>query len=104
MTDLKCSAENCLHNADRYCCKGTILVEGSSAKCSSETCCASFDEREQCGCTNKYETPNRALNVECEAESCIFNEARKCTAEEISIAGHGAKIASHTECSSYKSR
>lgn len=104
MTDLTCSAETCVHNSDRYCCKGTILVDGAEAKCPSETCCASFDEKLQGGCKNKYESPSRALDIDCEAESCVYNNARKCTAKEISIAGHGAKDASHTECASYKSR
>ena len=104
MTDLTCSVETCVHNSDRYCCKGTILVDGADAKTPSETNCASFDERVQCGCKNMYETPSRALDVECEAVSCVFNEKKKCTAKEISIAGHNAKNASSTECASYRSR
>ncbi|QNM06123.1 DUF1540 domain-containing protein [Qiania dongpingensis] len=104
MTNLSCSAETCIHNSDKCCCKGEILVDGANAKCCSETCCASFDERVQGCCTNEYETPCHALSVECEAESCVFNESRKCTAKEISIAGHGAKNANHTECASYRSR
>ena len=104
MTDLTCSAEGCIHNSDRYCCKGDILVDGAQAKCCSDTCCASFDERTESSAVNKYETPSRALSVSCEAVSCVFNEGRKCTAEEISIAGHQAKNAEQTECASYQSR
>ena len=104
MTDLTCSAETCVHNSDRYCCKGTILVDGADAKTPGETSCASFDERVQGCCKNKYETPSRALDVDCEAVSCVFNKERKCTAEEISIAGHGAKNADGKECASYRSR
>ncbi len=104
MTDLTCSAECCIHNSDRCCCKGDILVEGARATCCSDTCCASFDERAEGCAVNKYETPSRALNVSCEAVSCVFNEGKKCTAEEISIAGHQAKNPEQTECASYQSR
>ena len=104
MSYLVCSAETCVHNNDRFCCKGTILVDGAQAKKPSETSCSSFDERVQCGCKNQYETPSRALNVECEAVSCVYNEGRKCTADEISIAGHNAKVADQTECATYQSR
>ncbi|HIZ43708.1 MAG TPA: DUF1540 domain-containing protein [Firmicutes bacterium] len=104
MTDLTCSVNNCIHNADKCCCKSSIMVDGAGATCCGDTCCASFDERTQGCATNKYETPNRALNVECEAESCVYNQSRKCTAQEISISGQGAKMASHTECASYRSR
>lgn len=104
MTDLVCSAETCVHNCDRFCCKGTILVEGATADCCSGTCCASFDEQTQNNCRNQYETPCRGLTVECEATSCVYNEGRQCTAEEISIAGHHAKSAGQTECATYQMR
>ena len=104
MTILKCSATTCMYNQKELCSKGEIKVNGADARYADETCCASFDERTQGCATNKYETPNRALNVECEAESCVYNQSRKCTAQEISISGQGAKMASHTECASYRSR
>ena len=104
MTDLVCSAETCVHNCDKFCCKGTILVEGASANCCGDTCCASFDEQTQNCCKNKYETPSLGIIVECESVSCIYNEGRMCTAEEISISGRNAKVASHTECATYQNR
>lgn len=104
MTDLVCSAEGCVHNCDRFCCKGTILVEGASANCCGDTCCASFDKQTQNFTKNHYETPSRGLSVECEAATCIYNENRMCTAEEISIAGHQAKAAAQTECATYQAR
>ena len=104
MTDLICNAESCVHNCDKFCCKGTILVEGSSAKCCGDTSCASFDEQTQSCCKNQYETPSRGLSVECEATTCIHNAGRVCTAEEIVISGSHAKNACQTECGTYQAR
>ena len=32
MTKLECSVENCVHNADQCCCRGSILVDGHGAR------------------------------------------------------------------------
>ena len=32
MTKLECSANNCVHNSEGYCCKSSINVEGADAK------------------------------------------------------------------------
>ena len=45
MTKLECSVKNCVYNEEPYCCKGDIMVEGRDAKNTSETACASFQER-----------------------------------------------------------
>ena len=104
MTDLTCSVNNCIHNADKCCCKSSIMVDGAGATCCGDTCCASFDRMNQGKAVNNFETPKRSLNVACEAVSCVYNDSRRCTAEEISIAGHGAEEAGHTQCASYRSR
>ena len=44
MTKLECSVENCVHNADQCCCRGSILVDGHGARDAEGTCCASFEE------------------------------------------------------------
>ena len=33
MTKLECSVTNCVHNADRCCCKSSILVDGQEVDC-----------------------------------------------------------------------
>ena len=43
---LSCTARTCIYNKDEYCSKGDILVDGSEAKVADETCCRSFEERE----------------------------------------------------------
>lgn len=104
MTRLDCSVKNCLHNAENRCCKQAIIVDGSDAKESHETCCGSFDENMEGSFKNLFKTPENKLEVDCEALKCVYNEDRHCVAEHIGIAGDGASEASQTECASFKAR
>ncbi len=104
MTQLKCSAQTCMYNEDRYCSKGDIMVEGRDAKDPSGTCCASFRERNENTARNSMEHPSRNIEVDCEAEHCVFNEECKCTAREIGIAGSHAAQSEDTECASFECR
>ena len=54
--------------------------------------------------TNLFKTPEKNLEVGCEAVNCVYNEQRHCQAEHIGIAGDGAVEASQTECSSFRAR
>lgn len=104
MTKLDCNVKNCLHNADNCCCKQAIVVDGSGAKESHETCCGSFDENRDGAFQNLFKTPESKLEVDCEAVKCVYNEDRHCIADHIGIAGDGASESSQTECASFKSR
>ena len=44
MTKLDCTVTTCVHNAEKCCCKNTILVEGAQARNCCDTCCGSFEE------------------------------------------------------------
>ena len=57
MTKLECSANNCVHNSEGYCCKSSINVEGADAKCADDTCCASFSENTGGVFKNLFKTP-----------------------------------------------
>lgn len=102
MTKLKCSAQTCMYNEDRYCCKGDIMVEGRDAREPSGTCCASFRERSEDRIMNAMEHPSKNIEVDCEAVKCTFNKECKCTAREIGIAGSHASHYQDTECSSFE--
>ena len=104
MTNLDCNVTSCLHNADNCCCKTAIMVDGGDAKKRQETCCGSFDEKKGEGFKNLFKTPEKKLQVDCEAVNCVYNESRRCVAEHIGIAGGEAKEASHTECATFQSR
>lgn len=47
MPELKCTVQTCTHNKNFYCDLERIIVGGSSAKRSEETCCDSFEERRE---------------------------------------------------------
>lgn len=103
MTKLSCSATTCLYNQDRYCCKGDIKVEGQSAKKMQDTCCGSFKERED-SMTNSMGHACREIDVACEACSCVHNDNRKCSADQIGITGPNACKCTDTECHTFECR
>lgn len=104
MTTLDCNVTSCLHNADNCCCKTAIIVDGSEAREKCDTCCGSFDENKDGAFQNLFKTPEKKLEVDCEAVNCVYNEGRHCVAEHIGIAGDGAREACHTECATFKSK
>ena len=102
MTELKCTARHCIHNADNYCCKGKIQVEGPDADVHDETCCGSFDERRNGAFCNVEEHPDRYLEVCCDAINCIYNQDRVCHADRIDIHGPSARTTERTECATFQ--
>lgn len=103
MPILRCDVVNCMHNAERCCCKGSILVEGDNADNSVDTFCASFYEKDEDSYRNVYETPDYSLQVDCEATNCIYNEDCECHAEQIGICGGGSCCCSEdTVCSTFR--
>ncbi len=104
MTKLECNVANCLHNADNCCCKQAIIVDGSDAKENYETCCGSFDEQKDGSFKNMFKTPEHRLEIDCEAVNCVYNENRRCSADQVGITGDGASEAAQTECATFKLR
>lgn len=104
MTKLDCNVTTCLHNSDNCCCKNAIVVEGASATRQCDTCCGSFDENKGGSFRNLFKTPEKKLNVECEATNCVYNSNRYCVAERIGITGTNVKTSSETECATFKER
>lgn len=102
MTNLECTVSTCLHYSDNYCCKQTIIVDGTSAVNAQDTCCGSFDENTDGSFKNIFKTPESRLEVDCEAVQCVYNEDRHCSADHIDISGDGAKQSTHTECATFK--
>lgn len=104
MTFLDCSVTGCVYNADKCCCKGEIKVAGEKATDNRETCCDSFRERTAENASNVIKRTSKIIEVSCEACKCIFNEAEKCSAEHIGIAGGDACRCEQTECASFCER
>lgn len=104
MTQLECSVTNCLHNADRRCCKQAIIVDGHEAMEKEETYCGSYDENKEGFFKNVFKTPENRLEIDCEAINCIYNEGHRCHAEKVGIRGERANSAEQTLCETFKVR
>ena len=107
MTYLDCSVTGCVYTENHCCCKREIVVEGKDAKENRGTFCGSFKERTESGsaksASGKAE-PEKETNVSCEAQHCRFNDACKCTAKHIGIAGGNVCSSVETECASFECR
>ena len=66
MTKLDCTVTTCVHNAEKCCCKNTILVEGAQARNCCDTCCGSFEENRGGLFKNLFKTPESKLQVDCD--------------------------------------
>ena len=104
MAELRCAAVNCSYNKDRYCSKGDIMVGGSQAEKSVETCCESFFQKRGEGLSNATSHPSTTISVDCEASKCVYNANYKCTAEHVEISGSGADTSRETCCSTFKEK
>ena len=82
MPELKCTVQTCTHNKNFYCDLERIIVGGSSAKRSEETCCDSFEERKgdsysdvngqasACCCMRMPVHLHRCGNLPCAPRNC----------------------------------
>lgn len=104
MTKLDCNVTSCVHNAESCCCKREIVVEGQAASKSCDTCCGSFSENGGSAFKNLFKSPESRLEIQCEAENCVYNSGSRCTASKVGITGLGASKAGDTECSTFKAR
>ncbi len=101
MAELKCAVENCLYNKSEYCCKGDIMVGGTRAKCSDDTCCDSFSQRKEDSYVSSLEHPCKTISIDCEAVKCIYNSNYKCVADHVDIKGCGACDCRETACATF---
>ena len=104
MTELKCMAESCVYNEEKYCCKGDILVEGQNATEKKQTCCGSFKPRGEGSARNSLEHPSHNIEIDCEAKNCCYNEDCKCSAPTVGIGGEKACTCGETECCTFTKR
>ena len=108
MNRLTCQVETCRHNARELCLLSHIQVDGPVADESRETCCSSYAERTEstqnsvdCGCTASEQT-----DIHCSAEHCVYNENKKCHAEQVQVGCCCAAptVMSETECCTFRAR
>ena len=104
MTYLQCSVQECTYNTQNCCCAKGIHVEGAAAHQSEETCCETFAEKN--GATNAADqrSANRCMTISCDADNCVYNRNRMCTAESVDIHGANCHSKDQTNCGTFKSR
>ena len=102
MTDLKCSVKNCTYNENHLCCKGSIMVDGKEAKEANATKCASFENCGSCCGKNSTQSPDKKINVSCQAVNCVYNDNKNCTAAHIDVAKSKDCRNGETECATFK--
>lgn len=102
MTDLGCCVDYCKHNERNMCCRGRIEVGGYNATESETTFCSSFEERTSDSVSNACCEPDKKIEIRCEAQNCMYNENRNCTAGHVDV-GHSI-AQGKTECSTFKMR
>lgn len=105
MADLKCKVENCCYNKSDCCCKGDIMVGGTNAGNSEETCCESFRDNKRDSFSNSLnDHPSKTISIDCEAAKCVYNSNYKCHADHVDIKGCGAGNCRETACATFKER
>lgn len=104
MSQLVCTADGCLYNKTKCCCKGDITVGGKHADSEEETCCESFCERRDDSYTSALEHPSKTVSIDCEARNCAYNQNYKCEADHVDISGKNANCSDDTVCATFKER
>ena len=80
MPELKCTVQTCTHNKNFYCDLDQIVVGGSGAKRSGETCCDSFEERTADSYSNVTGEASPKSEIDCKAVECMYNKDCNCHA------------------------
>ena len=101
MPELKCTVQTCTHNKNFYCDLDQIVVGGSSAKRSDETCCDSFKERTADSYSNVTGEASPKSELDCKAVECMYNKDCCCHAGKISVEGSSACKCEQTECATF---
>ncbi len=114
---LSCSAVNCVNNLNSLCTANSIHVTGSPAHTSTETECENFAEKGFVNAMSNFTNMNligefRQLfskdsiemspEIKCEAENCIYNITKLCSASNVQVYGPEAKTSEGTQCETFK--
>ncbi|HCH83674.1 MAG TPA: DUF1540 domain-containing protein [Eubacterium sp.] len=103
MTNLSCNATTCSHNSDKCCCLSGIDIKGEDACSCDETCCTSFEHKENTS-SNSCGSPKLNLSIKCAAHNCIYNEDNACHADHVDISGITAVNSDDTVCATFTTK
>lgn len=103
MTNLSCNATTCSHNSDKCCCLSGIDIKGEDACSCDETCCTSFEHKENTS-SNSCGSQKLNLSIKCAAHNCIYNEDNACHADHVDISGITAVNSDDTVCATFTTK
>lgn len=109
MPNLRCSAQNCMYNQQKYCARNRIHVQGCEALIEEETQCGTFklDQGEKKDYLTEFARFNEAnehLSINCDCEQCVYNEKELCRKEHVKISGMNAQNRQQTICESFEKK
>ncbi len=106
MPTISCEVKHCYYNKDGGCRLEGVKVEGENASVYEETMCASFANEDKgsvqnstCGCED---CACSFSDVECSAESCVYNERGYCDADRIEVGTSDSRASRETECKTFE--
>lgn len=103
MADLSCKAQKCTYNRQERCSKEDIMVQGKHAMDREDTCCESFrEEKGQSCCGSDQKKADPMTDIDCQAETCRYNDHKHCIAPHVDIQGKNATESSETACGSFQ--
>ena len=105
MTNLECTAQQCVNNHSRLCALKEIHVNGRDACRCQDTCCGSF-MAENAAYSNVRDTRDAApgTHIGCQVKQCVYNLDGVCDAEEVLIDGSYARRPDGTRCDTFVAR
>lgn len=117
MTNLNCTARNCVNNEGGLCGAEYIMIQGAESTCSPETFCSNFkadDILNQVSAINNTDYIGEIFQilsgdydiktsptVACHAQHCFYYANGICGAQNISIRGNGASNERDTSCETF---
>lgn len=100
MSVINCDIKNCMYNMMKKCYKKNISISGLLANTSCNTFCESFNEANDLVEYSSFDDENQI--VYCNAVNCCHLSSGICKAREIKVKGGKIKIASQSECDTFK--
>ena len=104
MSELICSASNCINYEHGLCARPVIRIDGDNAQRSRDTFCNSFSHRFP-GAANQIFSDvfaEKSTDIKCSTEECAYNRENCCMADSVEISGSGASESGETECVTFK--
>ncbi len=104
MTQVDCTAKECIYNEEKLCCRAGITVEGNEALEKDETYCGNYEKEHGSCCRNASLEPSSHINIRCDVLTCKYNDDRACAAESIDILHSNTGENGQTKCDRFEVR